>query len=303
MQIYRLFEIVYILLDKKSVTAKELASEFGVSTRTIYRDIDTLSLSGIPVYTEKGKGGGISLLSDFVLNKSILSEQEQNEILIALQGLSTIKTGNTNKVLSKVSSIFNKNVIDWLEVDFSGWGDEKYFFNDFKTAILERRVVEFDYYNSSGEKAFRRVEPMKLWFKFKAWYFEGFCLNKQDTRLFKLSRIKNLTVTSEHFPEQEGITLSDNLTWKSWDIYEFQEDITLKFQIAPEMIYRVFDELNECTIEKQSDESIVVKVICPEGNWLYNFLLSFGEYIEVLEPEHIRKTIKDRIDKVSKKYL
>ena len=115
LQINRLLEIVYALLRQKTVTAKELAERFNVSQRTIYRDIDTLSLAGIPVYTEKGKNGGISLLPEFVLSKSFLSEQEQNEILSALQGLSNIKTAETNQVLQKLSSIFNKSAANWLE--------------------------------------------------------------------------------------------------------------------------------------------------------------------------------------------
>ena len=148
MQSNRLFEIIYILLNKKSVPARELAEQFGVSTRTIYRDIDTLSLAGIPIYTEKGKGGGISLLPDFVLNKSILSEQEQNEILAALHGLSNVKTAETNQILKKLSTVFNKTAANWLEVDFSDWSYNNDYFNYFKFAILERRIAEFDYYNA-----------------------------------------------------------------------------------------------------------------------------------------------------------
>jgi predicted DNA-binding transcriptional regulator YafY len=153
MQIYRLFEIVYILLHEKLVTAKSLAERFEVSQRTIYRDIDILSMSGIPVYTEKGKGGGISLLPDFMLNKSLLSEQEQMEILSALQGLSNVKTPDTDHVLSKLSAIFQKNAANWLEVDFTFWNDDNSeLFNSFKTAILERRIAEFDYYSTYGKK-------------------------------------------------------------------------------------------------------------------------------------------------------
>ena len=161
MQINRLLEIVYVLLRQKTVTAKELAEKFEVSQRTIYRDVDTLSLAGIPVYTEKGKGGGISLLPEFVVSKSILSESEQNEILSALHGLSNIKTVETNQVLQKLSAVFNKTAVSWLEVDFTDWsfrgGKE---FNDFKTAILERRIAEFDYYSAYGEFTHRRVEPI-----------------------------------------------------------------------------------------------------------------------------------------------
>ena len=68
MKINRLTEIVIILLNKKIVTAKELAERFEVSTRTIYRDIEELSLSGIPVYMSKGKNGGISLVEEYSIN-------------------------------------------------------------------------------------------------------------------------------------------------------------------------------------------------------------------------------------------
>jgi len=298
MQINRLFEIIYILLHKKSVPARELAEQFGVSTRTIYRDIDTLSSAGIPVYTEKGKGGGISLLPGFVLNKSILSEQEQNEILSALHSLSNIKTGDTDKVLNKLSSIFNKTAVNWLKVDFSGWSYENDFFNDFKIAITERRIAEFDYYNSYGEKTFRRVEPIQLWFKSKAWYLKGFCLIKQDVRLYKMSRIKNLAVTDEHFSERNLFDAPDNP-----DNCREQQNVLIKLRIEPEMAYRVFDDFYESMVEKQPDGSFIATAMWVENNWLYDFLLSFGENAEVLEPEHIRKIIKDKAQKISERYL
>jgi len=113
MQINRLLEIVYILLNQKNTTAKQLAERFSVSQRTIYRDIDALSLAGIPVYTEKGKGGGISLLPEFVLSKSILSDKEQNEILSSLQGLTNMGTVDSDHALQKLSAVFSKSVTNW----------------------------------------------------------------------------------------------------------------------------------------------------------------------------------------------
>ena len=106
MQINRLFEIVYILLDKKTVTARELSEHFEVSKRTIYRDIEILSQAGIPIYTTKGKGGGISVLPEFVLNKSILSDREQNEILSALQSLNALNGSTADPVLNKLATLF-----------------------------------------------------------------------------------------------------------------------------------------------------------------------------------------------------
>lgn len=300
MHINRLFEIVYILLDKKKVTARELTEHFGVSRRTICRDIDTLSMAGIPIYTERGKGGGIRLLPNFVLNKSILSEQEQNEILSALYCLSNIKTDDTNQILGKLSSIFSKSTTNWLEVDFTGWSHENDFFNDLKIAILERRIVEFNYYNRYGDKTFRRVEPMQLWFKSKSWYLKGFCLTKHDMRLYKLPCIKNLVVTNVIFNVRELLVISGN---PISSIYEGQNIATIRLRIEPERAYRVFEDFYEGMVEKQPDGGFIVTVSWPEDNWLYAFILSFGRYIEVLEPEHIRNIIKDEAQKISNKYL
>ena len=296
MQINRLFEIIYILLHKKKVSARELAEQLGVSSRTIFRDIDTLSSAGIPVYTEKGKGGGISLLPDFVLNKSLLSEQEQNEILSALHGLSNIKIGGMNQVLQKLSATFNKTAANWLEVDFSDWHCDNDFFDSLKTAITERRIAEFDYYNTYGEKRFRRVEPLRLWFKSKWWYLRAFCLTKQDMRIYKLTRIKNLAVTDERFPERNLPDESENsdkcdLEW-----------ITLKLRIDAEMAYQVYDDFSESEIEKQSDGSFVVTSEMPITHGIMGFLLAYKSCVEVLEPEHIRNMVKAEAEKILKKH-
>lgn len=76
----RLFQILFILLENGNTTAPDLAARFEVSVRTIYRDIDILSAAGVPVYTIQGKGGGIFIQKNYVLNKSLISEQEQNQI-------------------------------------------------------------------------------------------------------------------------------------------------------------------------------------------------------------------------------
>ena len=300
MQIDRLFQIIYILLHKKNVSARELAEQLGVSRRTICRDVDTLSLAGIPIYTERGKGGGIRLMPDFVLNKSILSEQEQDEILSALHGLSTVKTGDTDQVLQKLSAVFNKTTSNWLDVDFAAWNHENDFFNDLKTAILEQRISEFEYYNSYGEKTFRRIEPIQLRFKSRSWYLKGFCLTKEGIRLYKLSRIKNLLVTDEHFEQRDLPEGSDDPTQGGHP--EWQA-LTLTLRIAPQMAYRVFDEFYEDMVEKQPDGSFLVTVTWPEDDWLYGFILSFGGHIEVLAPAHLRNTIKNEAEKIVKKYV
>ena len=303
MQVERLFKIVYYLIDKKNATAQKLADYLGVSKRTIFRDIDTLSISGIPVYTGKGNGGGIRLMDNFVLNKSVLTEREQNEILSALHGLSVVKTEETAQVLQKLSSFFNKASPNWIEVNFAGWsgGSENNDFSNIKTAIFEKRIVEFDYYSSYGEKRHRRVEPIQLCFKSRAWYFKGFCLEKQGVRLYKLSRMRNLAVTDEIFYGRDSINPDEDISKGISEKYAGHA-VTLVMKIAPEMAYRVYDYYCDEDIIKNDDGSLTVTQREPEDTGMYGFILSFGEYAEVLEPEHIREIIKEKAAAISKKY-
>ena len=117
----RLFKIVYHLLEKGKSTAPELADKFEVSVRTIYRDLDAISSAGIPVYATQGKGGGIFIMQDFVLDKSLLSQREKEQILMALQGISITEHNQSDELLIKLSRLFQSKVTNWIEVDFSEW--------------------------------------------------------------------------------------------------------------------------------------------------------------------------------------
>lgn len=195
MQESRLFRIVYYLLDKGKSTAPELAEKLEVSVRTIYRDIDIISSMGIPIYTTQGKGGGITLLDNFVLDKSLLSTREKEQILMALQGIVATEQNNTDELLTKLRSLFQSKNTNWIEVDFSNWvknnpGQDN--FNLIKSAIFNRNVISFQYFSSNREGSQRRVEPLRLVFKSKHWYLYGFCLMRNDYRFFKPTRIRKM---------------------------------------------------------------------------------------------------------------
>jgi len=300
MQISRLLELIYILLHRKSVPVRELAEQLGASRRTIYRDIEALSMAGIPIYIEKGKSGGATLLPNSALTKSVLSEQEQDEILTALHGLSNMNVSEADQVLKRLSMIFNKTATNWLQVDFSDWGKINDCFYDFKTAILERRIAKFDYCDSKGAKTFRCVEPIQLWFKSKSWYLKGFCLTRQSIRVYKLTRVKNLIVTDNHFSERVLSDTQDNL---AADNEKTQSEITIKLRIEPEMKYRLIDDFEEDEIEEQPDDSFIITLPWKEGDWVHGFVLSYGEHMEVLEPEYFREVIKDRVKKIYERYF
>lgn len=300
MQISRLFQIIYILLEKRSMTAGELAERFEVSVRTIYRDIDALCQAGIPIYASQGKGGGISLVDKFVLDKSLLSEKEQDKILLALQSLSAVQYPELDEVLSKVSSIFKRDSISWIEVDFSDWGSEKNrkeVFSILKDAILAQNVITFSYFNSSGEKSNRKIEPIKLLFKHKDWYLQGYCLEKEALRTFKINRIANIHITEERCVHKSSNEYVTNPTVKV-----DQEKINLIMKISKEGAYRVYDDFDEENITKNKDGSYTVNISMPKGEWIYNYLLSFGTVLEVLEPQSIRGEIAIRLNNMLSKY-
>lgn len=299
MQINRLFEIVYILLDKKTVTANELSEHFEVSIRTIYRDVNTLSSAGIPIYASRGKGGGIGITEGYILNKSVLSDKEQNEILYALQSLSITHHFKDDKVLSRLSGLFKKNGVNWIEVDFSPWGSNQNQISQFTTlkdAILGSLIIEFDYINGFGEKSRRKIEPIKLVYKVNAWYLYGFCLSKNSYRTFKISRISRMDVTQECFAkraEQNNEELHDNGNEK-W--------INIKLKISHDGAYRAYEEFNEESISKKEDGSLMIDTVLPDNKWLMSYLLSFGDDLEVVAPQHIRDEMYRQSEKIFKKY-
>lgn len=299
MQINRLLEIVYILLSKKTVTAKELSEYFEVSQRTIYRDIDALSCAGIPIYTNKGKGGGISLIDSFVLNKSLLTEKEQIDILSSLHGLNALNVAEVEPVLKRLSLIFDKKNTNWIDVDFSSWdnkSDERAKFNLLKMSILNRCVVNFSYFSSYGEKTERAIEPLKLLFKGQGWYVYGYCRTKKDFRIFKLTRIKELNSTNEIFERDVPETIVDKTELKN------NKTITLVLKVDTSMAFMLYDVFdNECIV-KNLDGSFTVTTTVPEGEWIYGYILSFGCMAEVLEPKSVRDIIKNKFEEGLKIY-
>ncbi len=286
MQMTRLFETLYVLLEKRSVTAKELAERFGVSVRTVYRDVEALSIAGIPVYAARGKGGGIRLTENFVLDRSLLSASEQSEVLAALRAL---PAAQTDSVMNKLGGLFRQSAGNWIEIDFSDWADsDREAFALLKRAILERRLVAFDYFSSSGEKTTRVAEPMMLWFKHRNWYLRAFCRERNAERLFRLSRIKRLKMLEEAFAPRETVYAAE-------EPVRTEPYIRLKLRIAPEMLFRVYDEFDESMIAQNEDGSYTCEAAFPEDEWVYGYIFSFGPFAEVLEPDFVRESVITRL--------
>ncbi|MHB8104250.1 MAG: helix-turn-helix transcriptional regulator [Dehalococcoidales bacterium] len=301
MKINRLLEITLILLNKKSVTAQELAERFEVSARTIYRDVDELSAAGVPVFTNKGSGGGISLLENYAINKAMLSEHERDSILLALKTLQATKYPEIEAILEKIGAVFKKAAAaDWVHIEFSPWGsgpNEENKFLNIKRAILESKVVTFDYINADGILSRRQVEPMQLDFKGQAWYVWGYCKTRRDFRTFRISRIRNLAISGEKFIRRPPEQSKDEEP-----AVASKKQVTLKLRFKPENLYRVYDDYDEQRITHNSDGTYDVTVTFPEDEWVYGYIMSFGSYVEVLEPPHIRDIVRERMEKALKFY-
>lgn len=314
----RLLETVFLLLGKRKVTAEELATKFGVSKRTVLRDMESLTLAGIPLYGRQGKEGGFSLMETFVLDKSLLTAEEQKEILSALETMKPFTENHTEKLLVKLKGIFSSPEArtDWLEVDFSRWGKktgdtEK--FNLLKSCILKRQPIAFVYSGTSGKTESRQAYPLKLVFKKNTWYLQGFCPDKNDYRTFKLNRLRELSVlpgsfedkyrpslldTSEYVPENPATNPADT-TMPNPPI----PVISLTLQFSPEAAYRVYDEFEPEEIKRNSDGSFTVEVSYPETDWVYGYILSFGSTVTVISPRKVAEIIKSRSEKIFQKYL
>lgn len=295
----RLFKIIYYLLEVGKSTAPELAEEFEVSIRTIYRDLDAISAAGIPIYATKGKGGGIFIMQDFVLNKSLLSEQEKEQILMALQGISATENNQSEELLIKLGGLFQSKVTNWIEVDFSDWyknTPKLDTFNLIKRAIFNRYTITFSYFARERNYSKRTVEPIKLIFKNKDWYLYGFCLLRNNFRFFKLTRIKDLIISSDTFireveniPEIEKAIKNENM-------------IPAKLKFSPQVAFRVYDEFTD-NVSKDNKGNLYVNIDLPDNETLFSYILSFGDNVEIIEPDYLRHSIKEKIERMLEKYI
>lgn len=293
----RLFKILYYVLEKGKVTANELAEKYEVSIRTIYRDIDVLSSAGIPIYATQGKGGGIEIADDFVLKKSFLSENEQEQILIALKGLELTNKDYENELLTKLTALFKTKNTNWIEVDFTNWQRSKSYdelFKDIKSAIINKNIVRFIYFSSNKKETSRKVKPIRLLFKGWDWYVYAFCLSRNDFRYFKLSRIKEFEILPNTFEDDfDSIVLKKEM--------EYEETVFVKVKFDRKMAFRVYDEVSSA-IEEDEDGNLYATVELPNDYNLYNYIFSYGDAAEVLEPKEIRDKIKNIINIMAKKY-
>lgn len=308
MKIDRLVSIIMILLDKERVGAQELADTFEVSPRTIYRDIDTINMAGIPIRSTSGVGGGFEIMQKYKIDKSIFSSSDLSAILMGLSNLSNmVRDDELVNALAKVKSFIPADRAKDIElkasqiyIDLSAWiGNRNIqpYLDIIKTALQENRLISFEYVALHGNKTTRIVEPYLLVLKSGHWYFQGYCYKRNDFRLFRLSRISNLQMETETFTPRDypkpQLEFADILATKQ---------IKIKIRIHKSIMDRVLDYCPYEDFSPDGDEYYIVSFPFIENEYHYDILFSFGDKCECLEPLHIRTEMKCRIHDIAALY-
>ena len=307
MQIDQLFEFVYILIDKKQVTAKEMADRFGVSTRTIYRWMEALSLSGVPVYSLKGRGGGIAISEKFAMDNTVLSEDERLAIVSSVKALENLSGKNNaaitpeRKAADKLSRLVTSDT-DWLEVDFAPWSPEgsevRNLFGILRDSILKKRQISFDYFTGDGRIEKRIVHPWKLIFRGQAWYLFGWCTSRKAERFFKLTRMRNLVMTSKNANIERSAYPQRGVGTPEYSAPLIQ----IKAKITKEKISYLMDSFICSEIKAQKNGFINVTFSAPDTPWLCEILLSFGSQIKITSPAKVKNKIAEMAGNISELY-
>ena len=306
MKLNRLLEITTILLNRSGVTARELAERFGVSTRTIYRDIDDLSSAGVPVYATKGNGGGISLLEGYTLEKSLLSQEEIDRLITSVKTMSATKYPGIEALFEKLGASF-KSESKIIHVDFGGWGDRPEDAGKFElieSALIDGLAICFEYVDASGNMTERVVEPIQLVFQTHDWYLNAFCLLRNDERMFKLTRMKGVSTTNQ--PVRRTILNTDEACFdeaRDLEMADFSgEVVELHLRIDRRYFGSFCENFSRIQHTEADNGTVEARISAYENHWLYSYLFSFGSGVEILEPTRIRGIIIDRAKEVLECY-
>lgn len=301
MRIDRLIGILSILLQKEKITAPELAEHFEVSRRTINRDIEELCKAGIPIVTWQGQGGGISIMDGYRIDRTLLTNKEMQDILVGLRSLDSVNGTNRYVQLMEKLSVDSSDFMTGNQsvlIDLSSWYQTALAskIELIRSAIDSKRELEFVYYSPRGESR-REIEPYYLIFKWSSWYVWGWCKVRQDFRLFKLNRMEQLSLSESLF-ESRSCPLPDLR-----DSTVFSGGMEVKALFRPEYKWKLVEEYGgNCYTEQEDGRLLFQTNTFANKDYLIDWIFSFRDGVELIEPEEIRTEIKEVLGVMRKIY-
>lgn len=242
------------------------------------------------------------------MDKKVFSTTDLSAILMGLSNLSkTIRGDELVNTLAKVKSFIPADKANDIElkinqivIDLSPWMGNRNlqpYLEIIKTALQESKLLTFEYADQHGNKTVRSVEPYRLVLKNSHWYIQGYCLKRNDFRLFKISRISNLQLQEECFTPRDYqkplLDFTDALT---------KVQTTIKIRIHQSVMDRVLDFCAYEDFLPDGDEHYIVHFPFVENEYYYNILFGFRDKCECLEPLHVRNEMKRRIQDIATIY-
>lgn len=298
MAVDRLISILAILLREEKVTAAQLADRLEVNQRTIYRDMDRLCQAGIPLRSDRGRGGGISIMEGYTMDRTLLTEADRGAILAGLRSLDSVSgTGYYRQLMEKLPQAASGAADDCVVIDLASWYGPLLapLLETLKEACLRRNPVRFIYCAPAGERP-RVVEPARLVFRWSSWYLYGWCRDRQDWRMFKLNRMLDLQVLEETCPVRPVPAPVAPVQ------RVYPEVLRAVVRFSPAARWRLIDEYGAGSFTRAPDGFLLFSRGFPDKEELLRWVLSFQDQAELLEPEDLRGELKARLKKIYKKY-
>lgn len=286
-KIERLLSIVMILLRREIISASELSTLFDVSVRTIQRDIDSLSYANIPIFSINGSKGGYSLMETYKFDKRLMTNEDLENILIALSGFEKLIFSQELQVTIEKIKGMAIDVVD-VDIDFSfyNFSGRQEFFSQLlliRQAIRENKQISFDYVNQAGELSSRILNPYKLSLKEMRWYVYGYDTHKQAFRLFKIARMSKLD-QGKHFSPLTEIPPQVN--------QPIQEVVNVHLELSIKVLDQFIERYGIDSLEQLTSHRYKTVISLPLNDYGFQFLAGFGPSIKVTEPDYFIQEYK-----------
>lgn len=299
-RIDRLFAILLSLQHKRRVRAQDLANQFEISKRTIYRDMSALNQMGIPIAAMPGEG--FELVEGYYIPPLMFTENEAISMILGSRLLTQQAAGSlvqgASQALAKIMVALPDQVRARAEAltDVIGFitPNEKFDLDDpqlllLQKAIQGRRVIHIRYHGyQKDETTERDVEPHQLFYSDGIWYLEGYCRLRKDIRAFRLSRVEKLNLRKETFSKRR-VGKSDNA-----------KIVEIKIRFEPDAV-RWVRERQHYGIQSEAilPAGVVMTYHVHDLLEILGWILGWGDSAEVLSPKELRKSLRETAQKMA----